>query len=237
MKITKIQGLRTGHPTVRFQTVVKNIDGNLIEVQNSPCFDGPTVNIKGGNSDEFWRRHPVNGNKVQMATGAKLLAEYFKQYPNEAVKIGVSAGDIINLKAGKTKLPNHTLHHEHTGNGNDCKIQLVRKIDHQRNPHRGGMLTSNKDRMRKAAETQRTMPKNTFERMCNSVNFNAHKYPATASIIIGAGISSIFCRGYVLAAKTLDVKPNAWGYATCMLIGTAIGIVVHSHLKDGKTYL
>lgn len=237
MKKAIINGLKTNKPTVETGTVVKNIEGNIIEVQNAPRFDGPTVTVKGGNSKEFWAQHPNNGNTVQMSMGAKLLGKHFEAHPEDASRMGVSAEDIAKLKAGETNLPNHTLHHEHTGNKNDCDIQIVNKEDHKQNPHRGGMLTSNQDRMRKEAEKQGTLPKNKFERICNTVNFNAHKHPVTAGAVAGIGTSAMLCGGYAFVSKKLGVEPNSWGYAACLLVGTAMGVLTHNHLNDRKVYL
>lgn len=237
MKRTIINGLNTNSPTVETQTVVKNIDGNIVEIQNSPRFDGPTVTVKGGNSREFWDRHPHNGNKVQMSKGAELIGNHLENHPNEAKKIGVSAEDIKNLKAGKTDFPNHTLHHKHTGKRDDCDIQLVRKEDHQQNPHRGGMLTSNQDKMREEAQKQGTLPKNKFERTCNTINFNAHKHPVATGMIIGAGTSAMLCGIYAVVSQKLGTKPTGMGYAVCLLTGTLTGIAAHNRLNDGKTYL
>lgn len=236
MKTTKINGLKTHTPTVETKTEVKNIDGNIIEIQNEPQFDGPTVTVKGGNSKEFWGRYPRNGNKVQMSMGAKLLAGYFELHPKEAEKIGVSAEDIALLKAGKTSLPNHTLHHKNTAKKNDCDIQLVRKKQHNKNPHRAGMYTSNQDKMRAEAEKQGTLPKNKFERACNNIKFQAHKHPVMSGMTIGIGTSALLCGGYAFISKKFGFKPNGWGYAVCMLAGTIMGVATHNHLNDGKIY-
>ena len=237
MKTARINGLKTNMPTVETRTVVKNIDGNIIEVQNAPRFDGPTATVKGGNSEEFWIQHPNDGNRVQMSMGAKLLGEHFEADPEDANRMGVSAEDIAKLKVGETNLPNHTLHHEHTGDKEDCDIQIVNKEDHQQNPHRGGMLTSNQDRMREEAEKQGTLPKNKFERMCNTVSFNAHKHSVATGTIIGIGTSAMLCGGYAFVSKKLGLKPNGWGYTACLLAGTIMGVVTHNHLNDGKVYL
>ncbi len=237
MKRTIINCSQTNNPTVETRTEVKNIDGVIIEMQNTPNFDGPTVTVKGGNSKEFWAKHPTDGNRVQMSMGAKLLGEHFEAHPEEANRIGVSAEDIAKLKAGETRLSNHTLHHKHTGNKNDCDIQIVNKEEHKQNPHRGGMLTSNQDKMGEEAEKQGTLPKNEFERMYNTVSFNAHKHPVATGMIVGAVTSATLCCGYAFVSKKLGIKPKNWGYAACLLIGTAMGVVTHQHLNDGKTYL
>ena len=61
MKTTKINGLKTHTPTVETKTEVKNIDGNIIEIQNEPQFDGPTVTVKGGTTKGLRGRNPRKG--------------------------------------------------------------------------------------------------------------------------------------------------------------------------------
>ncbi len=237
MKRTKINGLKTNAPTVETKTVVKNIDGNIIEIQNAPCFDGPTVTVKGGNSSEFWNQHSKDGNKVQMSMGAKLLGAHFEAHPEDAKTLGITAEDIIKLKDGNINLPNHTIHHEHTGEKDDCNMQGVRKEDHRRNPHRGGMLTNNQDKMNEEAEKQGTLPKNEFERIRNTISFKAHKHPVAIGVAVGMGTSAMLCGGYAFVSKKLGIKPNGWGYTVCVLAGTVMGVVTHNHLNDGKIYL
>lgn len=237
MKRTLIYSSRTNNPTVETRTEVKNIDGTIIEMRNTPNFDGPTVTVKGGNSKEFWAQHPNDGNKVQMSMAAKLLGEHFEAHPEDANRMGISAEDVAKLKAGETNLPNHTIHHKHTGNKDDCDMQIVDKNKHRENPHRGGMLTSNQDRMREEAEKQGTLPKSKFERVRNTVSFNAHKHPIAAGTIVGIGTSAMLCGGYAYVSKKLGRKPNGWGYTACLLVGTVMGVVAHNHLNDGKVYL
>ncbi len=237
MKRTIINCSQTNNPTVETRTEVKNIDGVIIEMQNTPNFDGPTVTVKGGNSKEFWAQHPTDGNRVQMSMGAKLLGKLFEAHPEEANRMGVSAEDIDKLKAGKTRLPNHTLHHRHSGNKEDCPIQGVNKKEHQQNPHRCGMLTSNQDKMGEEAEKQGTLPRNGFERVCNNVEFWMHKHPVATGIGVGVATTGALCGGYGWICKKFGRKSSKWGYAACLLIGTAMGVVAHKHLNDGKTYL
>ena len=237
MKRTIIKGCRTSNPTVETRTVVINRGGTIIEVQNDPCFEGPTVTVKGANTKKFWDEHPNDGNRVQMSEGAKLLSKKLEADPKLAAEMGVSNEDTAKLKEGRTDLPNHTVHHLHTGSGDDCDVQLVRKPDHQKNPHKGGMLTSNKDRMNKEAEKQGTLPQNEFERMRNNVEFLMHKHPKATSAGVGVATTAVLCGGYDWVCKKLGRKPSNWGYAACTAIGVAAGVITHSKLNDGKIYL
>ena len=75
-------------------------------------------------------------NFMAMLIAAKLEAD-----TKQAAEMGVSNDDIAKLKAGRTDLPNHTMHYTHTGNGDDCEIRLVRISDHLQNSHKGGLIT------------------------------------------------------------------------------------------------
>ena len=90
MKRCKIRGCRSSNPTVPTRTVVINRGGNIIEVQEDPCFEGPTVTVEGANTKKFWDEHPNDGNRVQMSEGAKLLGRKLEADPKLAAKMEVS---------------------------------------------------------------------------------------------------------------------------------------------------
>ena len=168
---------------------------------------------------------------------AMLIAAKLEADPKLAAKMEVSNEDTAKLKEGRTDLPNHTVHHLHTGSGEDCDVQLVRKPDHQKNPHCGGMSTSNKDRMKREAEKQGALPKNEFERMRNNVEFWMHKHPKATGAGVGVATTGVLCGGYAWVCKKLGCKPSNWGFAACAAIGIAAGVITHNKLNDGKIYL
>lgn len=236
MKTCKIKSCKANNPKIKTKTEVINRKGTIIEVRNVPNFDGPTVTVKGANSDEFWRKHPKNGDKIQKSMAAKLLAKKFEKNLEYARKWGFTSDDIAMLKNGQA--PNGwELHHENTGGYNDSRIKLVRTNDHEQNPHKLGMLTGNKDRMNKEAEKQGTLPKNKLERMRNNTEFWMHKHPVATGTGVGVATTGVLCGGYAWVCKKLGRKPSNWGYAACTAIGIAAGVITHSKLNDGKIYL
>ena len=228
----KIKCLRTSQVTVEMKTVVKNYgNGQIAEFTDVPDFEGPRVHLPGANSPEFWEKNPKSGYRLQAKMASKELYHRCADNPKLCEEYNLSSSDLDSLQAGKAP-EGRTWHHDHSPK-NDCDLELVDKAKHKSNPHYGGSLTSNNDRMKE----QLPKPGSKWEEMKNKADFYVHKQKMTTSIASGIAVGGAAAGLYHCGCKGLGLKPSKWGYAACAVLGGIASALVHSKLNDGKIYL